>query len=198
MAYIKVAVPSDIVYVAGTINGIDTVWQEINGIWCGYADAVEDCTYNVWVEMYDEAGNRSEYTASMYYELPWFVTDRTAVDVEARTEKGVLNAKDLNRIEKNSYTIGNLAALIIDAKYDWLVGELPRVSDFKRIRMQVQKLRDYAHRSNTPEVPESPLNTWQKYNAIEQIQKDCYDIYVGNKKNIVYAGEIYAGEGGLL
>lgn len=130
MAYIKVAVPSDIVYVAGTINGIDTVWQEINGQWYGYADAVENNTYHVWVEMFDAAGNRSEYTASMYYELPWFVTDRTAADVEARTEKGVLNAKDLNRIEKNSYTIGNLAALIIDAKYDWLVGELPRVSDF--------------------------------------------------------------------
>lgn len=198
MAYIKVAVPSDIVYVAGTINGIDTVWQEINGQWYGYADAVENNTYHVWVEIFDAAGNRSEYTASMYYELPWFVTDRTAADVEARTEKGVLNAKDLNRIEKNSYTIGNLAALIIDAKYDWLVGELPRVSDFKRIRLQVQKLRDYAHRSTTPKVPEQPLNHYKKLNDIEQIQKDCYDIYVGNKKNIIYAGEIYAGEGGLL
>lgn len=198
MAYIKVAVPSDIVYVAGTINGIDTVWQEINGIWYGYADAVEDCTYNVWVEMYDAAGNRSEYTAQMYYELPWFVTDRTSEDVENRTEKGVLNAKDLNRIEKNSFTIGNLAALVIDARYDWTVGNLPRTSDFKRIRLQVQKLRDYAHRSTTPDVPSSPLNQYQKINDIEQIQKDCFDIYVGNKKNVAYAGEIYAGEGGLL
>ena len=34
--------PSDIVYVAGTINEVDTVWQEINGQWYGYADAVED------------------------------------------------------------------------------------------------------------------------------------------------------------
>ena len=198
MAYIKVAVPSDIVYVAGTINGIDTVWQEINGIWCGYADAVEDCTYNVWVEMYDAAGNRSEYTAQMYYELPWFVTDRTPEDVENRTEKGILNAKDLNRIEKNSFMIGNLAALVIDAKHDWTVGNLPRKSDFKRIRLQVQKLRDYAHRSTTPAVPSSPLNQYQKINDIEQIQKDCFDIYVGNKKNVAYAGEIYAGEGGLL
>lgn len=198
MAYIAVTAPSDIVYVAGTINGVDTVWQEINGKWYGYADAVEDCTYNVWVEMYDEAGNRSEYTASMYYELPWFVTDRTAEDIEGRTEKAFLNARDMNRIEKNSYTIGNLAALVIDAKYDWVVGELPRSSDFKRIRLQVQKLRDYAHRSTTPEVPPSPLNHYQKLNDIEQIQKDCFDIFVGNKKNASYAGEFYAGEGGLL
>lgn len=196
MAYIAVAAPSDIVYVAGTINEVDTVWQEINGQWYGYADAVEDNTYHVWVEMYDAAGNRSEYTASMYYELPWFVTDRTEADVEGRTGKGFLNSRDLNRIEKNSYTVGNLAALVIDAKYDWAVGDLPRSNDFRRILLQVQKLRDYAHRSITPEVPEQPLNHYEKFNDIEQIQKDCFDIYVGNKKNIVYAGEIYAGEGG--
>lgn len=198
MAYIAVTAPSDIVYVAGTINGTETIWQEINKQWYGYADAVEDGTYNVWVEMYDAAGNRSEYSTVMHYELPWFVTDRTAEDVEKRTEKGFLNARDLNRIEKNSFTIGNLAALVIDAKYDWVVGELPRASDYKRIRLQVQKLRDYAHRSTTPEVPDSPLNNYQKINEIEQIQKDCFNIYVGNKKNVVYAGEIYAGEGGLL
>lgn len=198
MAYIAVAAPSDIVYVAGTINGIETVWQEINGKWYGYADAVEDCTYNVWVEMYDEAGNRSEYTASMYYELPWFVTDRTASDAEQRIQKGVLNARDLNRIEKNNYTIGGLTALVIPSKYDWEVGDLPRTSDYSRILAGVQKLRNYAHRHNTPEVPEHPLNTWQKYNAVEQIQKDCFDIFVSNKKNMIYAGEIYAGEGGLL
>lgn len=198
MAYIAVTAPSDIVYVAGSINGEDTVWQEINGKWYGYADAVEDCTYNVWVEMYDKAGNRSEYIASMYYELPWFVTDRKEADAEQRTQKGVLNARDLNRIEKNNYTIGGLTALVIPSKYDWEVGDLPRTSDYSRILDGVQKLRNYAHRHNTPEVPEHPLNTWQKYNAVEQIQKDCFDIFVDNKKNMIYAGEIYAGEGGLL
>lgn len=198
MAYIAVAAPSDIVYVAGTINGDPTTFQNQDEKWYGYAPAAEDNTYHLWVEMIDAAGNRSEYETTLVYELPWFVTGRTAADVENRTKIGVLNARDLNRIEKNNYTIGELAALIIDAKYDWVVGQLPRASDYLRIRQGVQKLRNYAHRATTPEVPESPLNSWQKYNAIEQIQKDCFDIYVGNKKNYAYAGEFYAGEGGLI
>lgn len=198
MAYIAVAVPSDIVYVAGTINGVKTVFEERSGSWYGYADAAEDSTYNVWVEMYDEAGNRSEYSASMYYELPWFVTDRTAADVEDRTAKGVLNARDLNRIEKNSYTIGQLAAVLLQGKTDWKIGDLPRSSDWERIRSNVARLRAISHRHDTPQTPPRPLNSWQKLNDLEQIQKDCFDIYNRNKKNVVYAGEIYAGEGGFL
>lgn len=200
MTYIAVAAPSDIVYVAGTINGVATTFhmREGDDKWYGNAPAVEDSTYNLWVEMYDAAGNRSEYTTTLVYDLPWFVTDRTIADVENRTQKGLVNARDLNRIEKNNYTIGGLATLIVDAKYDWIVGQIPRASDYLRIRQGVQKLRNYAHRATTPEVPNSPLNSFEKYNAIEQIQKDCYDIYVGNKKNYAYAGEFYAGEGGLI
>ena len=198
MAYIRLQFQSDIIYVAGTINDVETVWQYINGAWYGYADAAPDSTYVVWVEMYDAAGNRSEYTDTLYYELPWFVTDRTQNDVDNGTAKGFLNASDLNRIEKNSYTIGNLVAIPVTAKQDWEIGDLPRASDYARIREQVQKLRDFVHRQTTPEVPESPLNTYQKYNDVEQIQKDCFDSYVGNMKNVIYAGEIYAGEGGYL
>lgn len=198
MAYIAVAAPSDIVYVAGSINSNPTTFQSRDGKWYGYAPAAEDNTYHLWVEMVDAAGNRSEYETTLVYDLPWFVTDRTAEDVQERNKKGVLNARDLNRIEKNSYTIGELAALVIEGKYNWEVGEKPRSSDYQRIRQGVQRLRNYAHRNTTPEVPESPLNSYQKYNAIEQIQKDCFDIYVGNKKNIAYAGEFYAGEGGLI
>ena len=198
MAYVAIAVPSDIVYVAGTINGTETVWQEINGSWYGYADAAEDCTYRLWVEMYDAAGNRSEYTDTLYYELPWFVTDRTEEDIARRTKKAYLNASDLNRIEKNAYTIGGLAVLHIPSKTDWKTGDLPRASDWERIRENVEKVRSFAHRTTTPETPEHPINDYRKLNAIEQILKDAFDMYVTNKKNIAYAGEIYAGEGGLM
>ena len=112
MAYIAVAAPSDIVYVAGAINSNPTTFQSRDGKWYGYAPAAEDNTYHLWVEMIDAAGNRSEYETTLVYDLPWFVTDRTAEDVRERNKKGVLNARDLNRIEKNSYTIGELAALV--------------------------------------------------------------------------------------
>ncbi len=198
MAYITITPQSDITYVAGTVNSVPTVWEEINGQWHGYAEAVEDGNYAVWVEMYDAAGNRSEYTATLHYELPWFVTDRTQEDVDKQTEKGFLNAKDLRRIEKNNATIGDLVAVPIQAKQDWRPGDLPRISDFSRILEHVRQLRAYAKRTTTPAVPEHPVNTWQKLNAIEQIQKDCFEIYVSNKKNVTYAGEIYAGEGGFF
>lgn len=198
MAYIEVNVGSDIVYVAGTVNGVETVWQEINGKWYGYADASEDNLYEIWLEMYDAAGNRSEYSDSIYYEFPYFVTDRTAEDVENRTAKGFLNAKDLNRIEKNNLTIADLIAAVVSSKTDWAVGGLPRVNDFERILSAVTKIRSYARRSTTPPVPEHPINHYQKVNDIEQIQKDCFELYVNNKKNVIYAGEVYAGEGGFL
>lgn len=198
MARISIVVPSGIVYVAGTINGAETVWQEMNGRWYGCADAAEDCTYRLWVEMYDAAGNRSEYTDTLYYELPWFVTDRTEEDVARRTQKAYLNAVDLNRIEKNAYTIGSLAVLNIPSKMDWKTGDLPRVSDWERIRKNVERVRSFACRTTTPETPEHPINDFVKLNAIEQILKDAFDMYVSNKKNMAYAGEIYAGEGGLM
>lgn len=198
MAYVAIEVGSDIVYVAGTINGVDTVWEEHEGLWYGYADTARDNLYHFWVEMYDEAGNRSEYEDTLYYEMPWFVTDRTQEDIDNRTEKAYINASDLNRIEKNTYTICGLIDIVVDTKTDWAVGDIPRVADFARILAQVGKMYAFAHYHTTPAPPERPLNTFQKYNDVEQIQKDCFDIYVGNKKNIVYAGEIYAGEGGFI
>lgn len=198
MAYVAIEVGSDIVYVAGTINGVDTVWQEYNGLWYGYADSSRDNLYHFWVEMYDEAGNRSEYEDTLYYEMPWFVTDRTQEDIDNRTERAYINAGDLNRIEKNTYTICGLIDIVVETKTDWAVGDIPRVADFARILEQIGKMYAFAHYHTTPAPPERPLNTFQKYNDVEQIQKDCFAIYVGNKKNIVYAGEIYAGEGGFI
>ena len=198
MTIISIEPGSDIVYVAGKINNVDTVWQEYGGLWYGYADTAKDNLYHFWVEMYDAAGNRSEYEDTLYYEMPWFVTDRTQEDIDKRTEKAYINAEDLNRIEKNTFTIGELVKIATTTKRDWIPGDIPRTADYERILVQVQKLRDYAHRQSTPEVPKHPLNTYQKYNDVEQIQKDCFAIYVGNMKNIVYAGEIYAGEGGFI
>lgn len=198
MAYITITPQSDITYVAGTINSVPTVWEEINGQWYGYADAVEDGNYHIWVEMYDKAGNRSEYTDTIHYDLPWFLTDRTQRDVDEGTSKGFLNASDLSRIEKNNAIIGKLIAVPVGEGKEWHIGDLPRTSDFARILSVVRRIRDYASRTTTPAVPEQPVNSWQKVNAIEQIQKDCFELYTSNKKMIVYAGEIYAGEGGLL
>lgn len=198
MAYIEVNLSSDIVYVAGTINGVETVFSNQNGKWIGHADTSPDNLYQLWIEVYDAAGNRTEYEETLYYEPITFVTDRTLQDVEGKTPKGVLNAVDVNRIERNIKTIGKMAAIPAGTNADWQIGGLPRASDWQIIREYVQIIRDYAHRSTTPQVPARPLNHFQKINDVEQILKDAYYMITSNSENINYAGEFYAGEGGFL
>ena len=128
-----------------------------------------------------------------------FVYDRSAQDVLQRTKKGVLNADDINRIENNTETIADKIAVPVTVK-SWSVGGLPRVSDYKRIRDNVERIRQgYGIRSDTPVTPEQPLNTYQKWNDIERILFDVNDLYDRTENARAYCGEIFAGEGvGIL
>ena len=128
-----------------------------------------------------------------------FVYDRSAQDVLHRTKKGVLNAEDINRIENNTETIADKIAVPVTVK-SWSVGGLPRVSDYKRIRDNVERIRHgYGIRSDTPVTPEQPLNTYQKWNDIERILFDVNDLYDRTENARAYCGEIFAGEGvGIL
>lgn len=123
-----------------------------------------------------------------------FVYDRSAEDVLQKTKKGVLNADDLNRIEKNTAVIAGRIAVPVITK-TWVIGSLPRVSDYKRIRDNVAGIRaGYGVREDTPETPGQPLNTWQKWNDIEHILHDVNDIYERTEQARPYCGEISAGE----
>ena len=128
-----------------------------------------------------------------------FVYDRSAQDVLQMTKKGVLNADDINRIENNTGDIADKIAVPVTVK-SWSVGGLPRVSDYKRIRDNVDRIRQgYGIRSDTPVTPEQPLNTYQKWNDIERILFDVNDLYDRTENARAYCGEIFAGEGvGIL
>lgn len=122
-----------------------------------------------------------------------FVYDRSAQDVLQRTKRGVLNADDLNRIENNCKEIGDKIAIPVTVK-SWAVGGLPRVSDYARIRKNVEDIRNgYGIKSDTPETPKSPLNAYQKWNDIEKILYDVNDLYERTMSAKVYCGEMYAG-----
>lgn len=109
--------------------------------------------------------------------------------------KGALNLSDLNRVEGNLSVIAELLSLSITTK-TWSIGTIPRESDYQRICDNLQTLRNAIPEVNTPEVPNPPLNTYQKWNDIERIIFDIYDSLM----DYDYAGsEIYAGEGvGIL
>lgn len=108
--------------------------------------------------------------------------------------KGAFNLLDINRIEHNISSIASLLIVFVDTK-QWKYGDIPRVSDYERIRTNVQKIEDSWILSDLPEVPEQPLNTFQKWNDIEKILHDIYRNYKRYRESYYYCGtEIFAGE----
>lgn len=194
---INIVLPSNIVYVAGYVNHATVVFQqEADGkTWSAKAEQSAENTYLLELDIADEAGNRTSYIDTIEYVLPFFIYDRTIQDVEQRTAKGYINASDLNRVERNTRIVAEYIGIEVAVNENWEIGELPRVSDYKRIRDNVQSIRDnYMVYASTPKVPEQPLNDYKKWNAIERILHDVYVIYFGNISNVDYCGEIAAGE----
>ncbi len=114
--------------------------------------------------------------------------------------KGALNVSDLNRIESNTTQIASFLAVTVHTK-TWNYNDIPRASDYLRIRNNVQAVRDaWAALSNTPQTPAQPLNTYQKWNNIERILHDVNYVYERTMNSYYYCDtEIYAGEGaGIL
>lgn len=75
--------------------------------------------------------------------------------------KGALNASDLNRIEGNIREIAGILAITVTTK-TWEKNQIPRVTDFKRIRDNVQRIRDaWSTLKDTPVTPDTPLVTYQ-------------------------------------
>ena len=119
------------------------------------------------------------------------VTNRTLDDVLARNELGVLNASDLNRIYGNMQELAkNLGITIAPAK-NWTNSSIPVVSDYERIIDSTKAVRSALKVPEPmPEVPAMPLNSFDKYNAIEKIQLMLYTQY-----RILQDAKIFAGEG---
>lgn len=110
---------------------------------------------------------------------------------------GALNVSDLERVEWNSDVIASFFNKTIVTKR-WKMGDIPRESDYKRIRDNVQEIRNMFPVSfeTLPPVPEQSLNTFQKWNGLEKILYNIYTIYQATLKNQYYCDtEMYAGEG---
>lgn len=193
---LKLALASRIEYVRGRINGKAAVFeQDLTGAWVTDVDQSIDNCYELDLEMEDAAGNIGTYQETIVYVLPYFITDRSQLDIDERTAKGFINASDMERVETNTELIAGYIAVPVTVKKNWKIVDLPRVSDFKRIRDNVEKIRSgYVIRADTPETPVQPLNTWQKWNDLEQILYDIFWIYFNNLNNKDYCGEISAGE----
>jgi hypothetical protein len=108
--------------------------------------------------------------------------------------KGCLNYADLNRVESNcSYLAENIAVFVVTKGWERI--DIPRASDFQRIRNNVDAIRNgFAVFKDTPRTPSVPLNTFEKWNDIEKILYDVDMIYHRTMDAFIYCGESYAGE----
>lgn len=197
---LRVNVGSTIIYVAGTVNGIEYLFDDMGfGQFRANVPRADDDLYHLDLQLIDEAGNRSEYVRTFEYFLPIFVYDRTEEDVKERTKKAYINTKDLNRIERNMAMVGGKVAALVSTKTDWQRGDLLRATDYERIRQNTAKIRAaYGVYSNTPQVPERPYNTYAKWNDIEKILHDVFFLYISNINSAIYCDDMYCGENGGL
>ena len=101
--------PTDIAYVAGTVNDVETVFVQDEAYpirWRATVDVDPDNLYRIYLEMYDEAGNKSEYNNTIEYILPQFVYDRTAEDVAYVNELRMIGWQNLTDEQKQEWLGG--------------------------------------------------------------------------------------------
>lgn len=133
------------------------------------------------------------------------ITDRTILDIDKLQEydeigyknltteqknewlsgmKGALNSSDLNRIESNQQYIFTLLSnqYILTFKTNWLMTEFVEDSDENRILMNLKTLMQPFDFEEEPQVPEKPLNYFEKINQIENIILQMYDKYYSKIK----------------
>lgn len=133
------------------------------------------------------------------------ITDRTILDIDKLQEydeigyknltteqknewlsgmKGALNSSDLNRIESNQQYIFTLLSnqYILTFKTNWLMTEFVEDSDENRILMNLKTLMQPFNFEEEPQVPEKPLNYFEKINQIENIILQMYDKYYSKIK----------------
>lgn len=198
---LSVSLPSEIIYVSGTVNGTAYTWTLIEGAWTATVERAADDTYAVALTAVTAAGFSTNYALTLYYGLLSLITDRTRADVENQTDKGFYNASDLNRVGAAvEYIAGRFTALGYDCpvtvKKDWLTSDAPTASQLETYRQNIVTLRSrIAVMASTPNAPASMAGLdYVKANNIEQILLDLDALITNITKSWCFSGELYAGE----
>lgn len=198
---LSVTLPSEIIYVTGTVNGTTYTWTLINGAWTATVDRAADDMYAVALTAVNAAGTSSNFNLTLYYGLLTLITDRTAIDVASKTAKGFYNAADLNRVGAAvEYVAGRFQSLGYDCpvsvKKDWSESDTPTASQMETYRQNIATLRrQIAVMQSTPETPETiPQLDYIRANNIEQILLDLDALINKLIKSWYFSGELYAGE----
>lgn len=219
---LSVSLPSEIIYVSGTVNGVSQTWTLVEGSWQTVAERAADDVYRVSLTAVNALGTSASYEFTLYYGVLHLITDRTQADVDALNAllakpmsqwtaaekaallggmKGAYNASDLNRVGAAvSYLAGKLHALgyavSVSVKQDWANSDSPTDGDMEVYRDNVAALRAVlAVFADTPATPEDLVRlTWREANDIEKILVDVDQLIQNLQRSWYYSGEVCAGE----
>lgn len=198
---LSVSLPSEIIYVSGTVNGTAYTWTLIEGAWTATVERAADDTYAVALTAVTAAGTSTNFELTLYYGLLTLITDRTAEDVANKTAKGFYNASDLNRVGAAvQYVAERFAAqgytVAVRPKTDWLASDIPTASELETYRQNIATLRALiAVLKSTPETPKTMrFLDYLKANDIERILLDLDTLLTNAALAWYQSGEIYAGE----
>ena len=198
---LSVSLPSEIIYVSGTVNGTAYTWTLIEGAWTATVERASDDTYAVALTAVTAAGVSTNYSLTLYYGLLNLITDRTRADVENETDKGFYNASDLNRVGAAvQYVAERFTAqgytVTVSPKKDWLASDIPTASELETYRQNIATLRALiAVMPTTPKAPDSMAGlTYTEANSIEQILLDLDALLTNAAAAWYQSGELFAGE----
>lgn len=216
--------PSDTLYVSGTVNGVATTWTNTKGqTWETVAERSDTDVYVVAMTIINSFGAASSTQFTLYYGLQ-LITDRTRADVtyvqtlakkikngtatedelaewNASGLKGSYNASDLNRVgAAMQYVADRLVefgyAVSIDPKLDWTSGDWPTPETMGTYLADLEELRSkFAMMQTTPTVPEDMEQlTYTEANNIEKILESIDILLTRASQAWFYSGDLFSGE----
>lgn len=220
---VAVSLPTDVIYVSGTVNGIEYTWTNVDADrWEAVVARTESEIYVVALTLINDLGTITNANFTLYYGVLNLITDRTARDVERwrllhskgyaaltaeeKSEwdagmKGAYNYEDMNRVESAVVFIANRlkeTGHFVDPVVhpEWHLGDYPTKEDMTRYFGNIALLRDLL--PLYPTTPKAPT-TGKKMdylvaNDIEKILSDIDRQISAINQSWYYAGDIFTGE----
>lgn len=220
---VAVSLPTDIVYVSGTVNGMEYTWTNVDADrWEAVVARTESEIYVVALTLINDLGTVSEANFTLYYGVLNLVTDRTERDVErwrllhskgyaALTEaekaewdagmKGAYNYEDMNRVESAVIFIANRLSesgyyVAPEVNPSWSVRDHPTKADMDRYFSNIALLRSIL--PLYPITPTAPTTSkkldYLVANDIEKILSDIDRQISAINQSWYYAGDVFTGE----
>ena len=220
---VAVTLPHEVVYVSGTVNGIEYTWTNVDADrWEAVVARTESEIYVVALTLINDLGTTTNANFTLYYGVLNLITDRTARDLErwrllhnkgwdTLTEaekvewktalKGAYNYEDMNRVESAVIFIANrlgesgyFVAPVVHP--EWHLGDHPTKADMERYFGNIALLRAVLPLySTTPKAPTtSKKMDYLVANDIETILADIDRQLTAISQSWFYAGDVFTGE----